>query len=138
MIKRLYQKYNDIIPYGVFGILTTVINWVVYKLTYGILNIPNVPATCIAWLLAVVFAFITNKLWVFHSKSLEKDVVLKEAVPFFTARIATGILDVIIMWATVDILRMNADFWKIISNVLVIIINYIASKFIIFKDKSYK
>lgn len=135
MLKKLYEKYKDVIPYAVFGVLTTIINWVVYKLTYGIIGISNVPSTCIAWLLAVVFAFITNKLWVFNSKSFEKNILTKEAIKFFSARIMTGILDVAIMWLTVDALHWNADFWKIVSNIVVIIINYVASKFVIFKKK---
>ncbi len=132
-MKALYEKYKDLIPYGIFGVLTTVINWVVYKVCYSSLEIPNVPSTCIAWLLAVLFAFITNKLWVFHSKSFQRDVLTREAVSFFTARILTGVLDVVIMWIAVDKLGYNADLWKLLSNVLVIILNYIASKFVIFK-----
>ena len=134
MIKRLFDKYKDVIPYAIFGVLTTVINWAVYKLTYGVMNIRNVPSTCIAWVAAVIFAFITNKLWVFNSKSYKKEVLIKEISTFLSARILTGILDVIIMWIAVDKLHYNADLWKIISNILVIIINYVASKFIIFKN----
>lgn len=133
MIKKLFDKYKDIIPYGIFGILTTAINLIFYKLTYDVMQIPNVPSTCIAWFFAVVFAFVTNKLWVFDSKSYKKEVVLKEIVAFFSARILTGVLDVAIMWIAVDKLQYNPDFWKLLSNILVIIINYIASKFIIFK-----
>ena len=133
MIRRLYEKHRDIIPYGVFGVLTTIINWVAYKLEYGIVGIPNVLSTCIAWLLAVLFAFITNKLWVFNSKSFDRSIVTKEAIRFFSARIVTGVLDVVIMWLAVDVMSLNADFWKIISNIIVIILNYIASKFVIFR-----
>ncbi len=135
MIKGLYEKYKSVIYYVIFGVLTTAINWIVYKLTYGVLGIPNVLSTCIAWLLAVIFAFVTNKLWVFNSKSFEKEIVTKEAMKFFSARIVTGVLDVAIMWLAVDILSWNADLWKIISNVIVIVINYVASKFVIFNKK---
>ena len=113
MIKKVYTKYKDVIPYAVFGLLTTAINWGTYKLAYGLIGIPNVPSTCIAWLLAVIFAFITNKLWVFNSKKFEKDIVIKEAIKFFAARISTGLLDVVIMWLAVDIMSWNADLWKI-------------------------
>jgi len=136
IVRKLYQKYKDIIPYGIFGVLTTIINWGSYKLCYSYMGIPNVPSTCIAWLLGVLFAFVTNKLWVFNSKSWKREVVRKEAVSFFAARLATGVMDVIVMWITVDKLSLNADLWKLISNVIVVIVNYIASKFIIFKKKS--
>lgn len=72
MIKKVYTKYKDEIPYAVFGLLTTAINWGTYKLAYGLIGILNVPSTCMAWLLAVIFAFITDKLWVLTVKSLRK------------------------------------------------------------------
>ncbi len=133
MIKKLIEKYKDIIPYAFFGVLTTVVNIVSYKALYGVLKIPNVPSTCIALVVSILFAFITNKLWVFNSKSFKREVVLKEAVSFFSARVFTGILDVLIMWIAVDKLNQNADLWKLISNILVIAINYVASKLIIFR-----
>jgi len=135
MIKKLYNKYKDLILYGIFGVLTTAINWIVYKLFYSILGVSNVASTCVAWILAVIFAFITNKIWVFDSKSFAKKVVIKELTAFLSARIATGVLDVLIMWIAVDKMGYNEDIWKLISNVIVIIINYIASKLIIFKNK---
>ena len=135
MIRRLFEKYRDLIPYCIFGVLTTLINWAVYKLFYDSLGVPNVPSTAIAWVLAVAFAFITNKLWVFNSKSFEKAVVLREAAAFFSARVLTGLLDILIMWISVDLLDANSDLWKLISNVIVIILNYAASKLLIFKNK---
>lgn len=134
MIRRLYDKYKDLIPYCFFGVLTTLINWAVYKLFYDGLGVPNVPSTVVAWVLAVVFAFITNKLWVFNSKSFAREVVLREATAFFSARLLTGLLDVLIMWVSVDLMDGNSDLWKLISNVIVIILNYIASKLLIFKN----
>ena len=135
MIRRLYEKYKDLIPYCFFGVLTTLINWAVYKLFYDGLGVPNVPSTVAAWVLAVAFAFITNKLWVFNSKSFEKEVVLREATAFFSARLLTGLLDVLTMWISVDLMDGNSDLWKLISNVIVIILNYIASKLLIFKKQ---
>lgn len=134
-IKKLYDKYRPMILYVFFGGCTTVVNMVTYWLCYNVAGIGNVPATIIAWLLAVIFAFITNKLWVFDSKSWAKDVVLHEAWSFFAARIATGLLDVGIMYLAVDVMHWNSILWKLISNVLVIILNYIASKLFIFRKK---
>ena len=80
MIRRLYDKYKDLIPYCFFGVLTTLINWAVYKLFYDGLGVPNVPSTVVAWVLAVAFAFITNKIWVFDSKSADIKAVFKESL----------------------------------------------------------
>ena len=133
MIYQLYNKYREMILYIFFGICTTVINTICYYLCWDILQIPNVPSTIIAWILAVIFAFVTNKYYVFHSKST--DNITREIISFFGCRLATGILDVGIMYIAVDLFLLNGLLWKIISNVLVIIINYIASKFFIFKNK---
>ena len=134
-VKELIIKHKAIIFYALFGVLTTLINWVTYYLCYNTCNIPNVPSTIIAWVTAVIFAFITNKIWVFDSRSFDKKTMLRETLTFFAARVATGVLDVGIMYLTVDVLKMNSALWKLLSNITVIIINYILSKLIIFKKK---
>lgn len=134
-IKKLFLKYKSVISYLFFGICTTIVNVAFYNLCYYLLKIPNVPSTIIAWFLAVIFAFITNKLWVFDSKSFNLVILRHEIITFFGARILTGLLDIAIMFIAVDILLLNPMIWKIISNILVIILNYIASKLIIFKKK---
>lgn len=137
-IKELCIKYKEFLVYAFFGVCTTLINWGSYYLCYNIFHIPNVAATIIAWILAVIFAFITNKIWVFDSKSFKKSVVFRELLTFFVSRIATGVLDVAIMYFAVDAFAMNSTVWKLISNVLVIIINYVLSKLVIFKNKNTK
>lgn len=132
-MKRLITKYKSIIAYLIFGVLTTLINWGSYFLFYSIVHIPNVPSTIIAWILAVAFAFITNKIWVFDSKSFDEKVLLHEIWTFIAARLITGILDVVIMYFAVDVFVMNSTVWKLISNIIVIILNYIFSKLIVFK-----
>lgn len=132
-IKELLIKYKSLIMYGVFGVLTTLVNIISYYILYNTLHVSNITSTCIAWILSVLFAFITNKLFVFDSKSFEMKLLLKEVSSFFTCRFLTGLLDVGIMYVAVDLLSLNALFWKILSNVLVIIINYVLSKLIIFK-----
>lgn len=129
------KNVKDIINYIIFGILTTVINWGIYFLCYDILKIANVTSTIFAWIISVGFAFITNKLWVFNSKSLKFNVLLRELYKFVAARLLTGILDVIIMYVTVDVYSMNANIWKLIANIIVIAINYLLSKFLIFAKK---
>ncbi len=136
MITELWNKYKSLIMYVVFGALTTVVNMGAYYVSYNLLHIPNVPSAAIAWILAVAFAFVTNKLWVFDSPSFDAQTLKHEIPTFFGARIATGVLDVVIMYLAVDVAHMNPTVWKLISNVLVIIINYVASKLIIFRKKS--
>lgn len=134
-IIELIKKYKSVISYLFFGVCTTVINIVVYYLCYNIFGIANVPSTMIAWVVAVVFAYISNKLFVFDSKSFKTDVLVREGASFFGCRLLTGILDVIIMYVAVDVMNMNSTLWKFASNILVIILNYVASKLVIFKKK---
>ncbi len=135
VFRELFEKYRSQILYVFFGGCTTLVNLGVYHLCYRILGIANVPSTVIAWLLAVIFAFITNKIWVFDSKSRAGNVLFHEIWSFFAARIATGLLDVGIMYLAVDVMHWNDTLWKLISNVIVIILNYVASRLFIFKKK---
>lgn len=134
-IKALLIKYKGIIFYGIFGVLTTVINIASYALCYSVLGIANVPSNVIAWILAVLFAFITNKLYVFDSKSMDGKTVISELIKFMAARLATGGIDLLIMYIGVDIMQGPAVVLKVISNVIVIILNYILSKLIVFRNK---
>ncbi len=132
-ICELFRKYRAFIMYAFFGILTTLVNMAVYYLSFTLLGIPNIPSVIIAWFLAVSFAFITNKLWVFDSRSFSKKALKHEIPSFFSARILTGLLDVGIMYLAVDVMNWNSMVWKLISNAIVIIINYIASKLFVFR-----
>ncbi len=134
-IKQYGEVYKEVIRYGVAGVATTVINIVVYKLCYDALGISNVVSNIIAWILSVLFAFVTNKIWVFESKSLKPSVLIKETITFFGCRLATGLLDLAIMYVTVDVMAYNSTLMKCISNVIVIVVNYVASKLIIFSKK---
>jgi len=129
----LFRKYREVILYVFFGGCTTLVNWGSYALTYNVLGIPNVPSVIIAWILSVAFAFVTNKLWVFDSKSWAWPVLRHELWSFLAARAATGLLDVGIMWLAVDVLGGNGNLWKLASNVVVVILNYVASKLLIFR-----
>ena len=127
------SKYKGIILYGIFGILSTIIDLAAYYVCYNFIKIPNVQSVIIAWGTAVLFAFITNKIYVFESKSFAPKIFLREIFAFTSCRIGTGILEVVIMYLAVDVLNLNSTRWKFISNVIVIILNYIASKILIFK-----
>ena len=135
LILRLMKKYQSFIAYAVFGILTTIVNIVVYGVCYNRLGLSNTVSNVFAWILAVTFAYLTNKIWVFDSKSWSWSVLKREIIAFISCRIATGVLDIVIMFVCVDILEWHALLMKIASNVLVIILNYVFSKLIIFKKR---
>ena len=132
ILVEILKKHKSFIAYAFFGVCTTLVNLLSYRLFYFVLSVPNVPSTLLAWLFAVLFAFVTNKLWVFDSKSWVMAIVFSELIKFFICRIATGLLDVGIMWFAVDKMQWNAMLWKLISNIIVIVLNYISSKLVIF------
>ena len=117
-MKELLMKYKEIIMYLVFGVLTTVVNIVVYFLSAELLHINYLISNALAWFLSVLFAYITNRKYVFESNSQN---ILKEAVSFFSSRLATGILDMVLMWLFVFV------------NVIVVVLNYVLSKLVVFK-----
>lgn len=131
----MMKKYQSFISYAVFGVLTTVVNIVTYSVCYNKLGIGNTLSNVIAWILAVAFAYVTNKLWVFDSKSWKWSVLRREILAFVSCRLATGILDIVIMFVCVDLMDWPAMIMKVLSNVLVIVLNYVFSKLIIFKKK---
>ncbi len=135
MFNLLINKYKSLFSYIFFGVCTTIVNVVVYSVCYQQIGISNVPSTVIAWIAAVLFAYITNKLFVFESKSFQLNVLKHEITAFFGCRLLTGILDIAIMFIAVDKMSAASTVWKIISNILVIILNYAASKMIIFKQE---
>ncbi len=135
LCKSLYEKYKDIIPYLFFGVCTTVVNIIVYWLLAHPMHIPTMVSTVVAWFVAVLFAYVTNRKWVFNSSVTTAYDIGKEMVSFFACRIATGIVDWACMFIFVDLMHLNDVVIKFIANVIVILLNYIASKMIIFKKK---
>lgn len=135
-IKLLYQRYRELINYLFFGVLTTVVNYVTYLALAPFFTFTTVP-TVVAWILSVLFAYLTNRRYVFCSHTVGKDV-LKEASGFFMARVMSGVLDVAIMWVFVDLIGFNDLLIKLLSNVVVVVFNYIASKMVVFSKKKSK
>ena len=129
------KKYKQVFLYIVFGALTTAVNVISYYLFYNVFKISNVASTVLSWAVSVLFAFVTNRIFVFESKAKGVKNVMREISAFFVCRLLTGVTDVLIMWISVDVLKLNSLLWKIISNVLVIILNFFASKFLVFKTK---
>ena len=125
MFYKLMKKYKSLIFYGVFGIMTTIVNLVVYNLCYYRLGIGNTISNVFAWIFAVTFAYLTNKSLVFESKSWAWKVLKREVTAFVSCRLATGIMDIVIMFICVDLFGWHAMLMKVISNVLVIILNWV-------------
>ena len=119
--------------YGVFGVLTTILNIFLYWFCTRVFNVPVVPSTIIAWFLALLFAYYTNRKYVFESKVTTVRATFHEAIMFFVCRLATGLIDVIIMYIFADLIGFNDVWVKTISNIVVIILNYVGSKIFVFK-----
>lgn len=130
-ICELYKKYREIFWYLVFGVLTTLVNVGAYYLFAHPLSLSVALSTALAWLISVIFAFVTNKLFVFGSKSNKH--LLYEIIAFFGARLATGALDFALMLIFVEVLGAPDLLMKIISNIVVIILNFVLSKIIVFR-----
>ncbi len=135
-IKQIYQKYKDIIPYAIFGVLTTLVNVAAYWVAAHPLSLGTMASTVLAWILAVLFAYVTNRKWVFHSEAKGAGAIVKEMISFFLCRLATGVVDWLCMFLFVETLHWNDVIIKFGANVLVIILNYVASKLVIFRHKS--
>ena len=131
----LLKKYKSVAAYLFFGACTTAVNVAAYWVMTSIFNCANLPSAAAAWSVAVLFAFVTNRRWVFKSEARELSEVLKEAALFYVCRIATGAFDIASMWLLVDVLNLNGVAMKLLANIAVIVLNYIASKAIIFKHK---
>lgn len=140
-IIELYKKYKEIINYLIFGVLTTIVSLAVkYILLFTILDASNGTqlqiAVIISWVIACLFAYITNRIFVFESKTKN---MIKELIKFLGSRLATLGLEMLIMFIFVTALGLNSDtwvvIWTLVTQVLVIIGNYILSKLIVFKKE---
>ena len=134
-IKGLVVRYWDILSYLIFGVLTTVVNYLVYLPVYNILGLSAALSNAIAWVVAVAFAYLTNKPFVFKSHDWSAKTVIPELTKFVSCRVASGAAETLILLVTVDLLHWNGNIWKLITSVLVVALNYFASKFLVFKKK---
>lgn len=134
-LRSIIVKYWDILTYLVFGVLTTVVNYAVYLPVYNFCGISAAVSNMIAWVVAVAFAFLTNKPFVFHSHDWSAQTVLPELTKFVSCRIASGALETVILFLSVDCMNWNGNIWKLVTQVLVIIINYVGSKLLVFRKK---
>lgn len=133
ILKTLLKKYRELIVYLVFGVLTTVVNYIVYLPCYNLLGLNASISNLIAWVAAVAFAFVTNKPFVFQSYDWSAGVVIPELTKFMGTRIGSGALETLILFLSVDLAGMNGNVWKLLTSVLVVILNYIGSKLLVFR-----
>lgn len=135
MLEHLWKKFvnRETIAYFIFGVLTTLVDWI----SYWLMRRGDVDyrlATAGAWAAAVLFAFVTNKLFVFESRSLQPKKVWEEFVPFVLCRVTTGIFTMLAMMILVDLMKISHDFiCKIGISVISLVLNYLFSKWFIFK-----
>lgn len=131
----LFLKYKEVILYLVFGGLTTLVNIVCYAVCARGFHMGTLVSNGIAWVLSVLFAYVTNKIFVFESKTDGVREAVREFVSFIACRAGTGVLDMAVMYVTVDMLGWYDVLMKILSNIIVIILNFVFSKLVIFRKK---
>lgn len=138
----LFDKYREYIMYAVFGCSTTLISWLTYSLSEAVIGLDLYWSGIVSWIVAVIFAFVTNKVWVFNSKSWEKNLVLKELFTFVGGRLLTGALEVVAVPFFVSI-GLNSTLFgveglpaKILVSLIIVVFNYILSKFISFNNQN--
>ena len=132
-LRVLIRKYYDILVYLFFGVLTTVVNYIVYLPCYNLLHLSAAVSNAIAWVAAVTFAYLTNKPFVFKSYDWSAKTVVPELTKFVGSRIASGALETVIIFVTVDLLLWDGNIMKLFTSVLVVVMNYVASKLLVFK-----
>ena len=121
---------RELTSYVFFGTLTFFVNVIVYFLFENIFGVNYIISNIIAWFFSVLFAYITNRIWVFESKSAN---IIKEMSLFFGGRIFSGVVDTGLMYLFIDILTIGDLISKIVVQVIVVILNYVFSKLIVFK-----
>lgn len=134
----LYKKHEEGINYLIFGFLAFVLNYILYFLFADAISMHYMAATVLSWVLTVVFAYWTNRTFVFKSQNKEAGAVWKEFISFIGARVATEVLEIALMYIMVDVAGINDKISKLVCQTIVILANYVLSKIWIFKDTSKK
>lgn len=132
-LSRYMDKYWDTVSYLFFGVLTTGVDYLVTFLCHDGLAISPTVSTVIAWAAAVIFAYLTNKSWVFESRDWSAKTVVPEFLKFTGSRIGSGVLVTVCIHITVEVLGWSFLLMKILTSVLNIVLNYIASKLLVFR-----
>ena len=132
-IRAFLAKHYDILAYLFFGALTTAVNYLVYLPCYNLLHLSGSVSNVIAWVFAVAFAYLTNKPFVFRSHDWSLETVIPELTKFVGCRVGSGVLETAIIFLTVDVLGWNGNIIKLAVAVLVVLLNYVGSKLLVFK-----
>ncbi len=132
---KTYQKYRTVILYLAFGGLTTLVNIITYFSLNKLWGIQYLASNVMAWFVSVLFAYITNRVFVFASKGQGLIFIINECSTFIGCRLFSGLVDTTTMYVMIDLLHYNDLLVKVIANVIVIILNYGLSKRIVFQDK---
>lgn len=135
MVKALFTKYKELILYVFFGGLTTLVNWGLYTLLVDVFHVPYLWSTAISQIIAILFAYVTNRIWVFESKVRGIRGIALEMGKFFGARALSFVLDIGCMYVGVELLHIDDKWMKLLSNIIVIIVNYFLSKLFVFSDR---
>lgn len=134
-MSKLLKKYADVLTYLIFGILTTVANYAVYLPLYNYVRLSATVSNGIAWVASVIFAFLTNKPFVFKSHDWSAKVLFPELARFVGCRVGSLLMETGLLFLTVDCLRWNGNWMKLLTSVLVVIWNYVGSKLLVFRQK---
>lgn len=134
-LSSMIVRHKEPLLYLVFGGFTTLINVASFVFCYELCGLNNVLSTILAWQASILFAFISNKLFVFESKKFSTHILLKEWSAFLLCRLLTGLLDIGIMYVAVNIFALSPILWKLLANIVVIISNWLISKYYIFHAK---
>lgn len=133
MLKDIFNKYRQGILYLFFGVVTTAVNFLVYYPLYNFCGLSATVSDIIAWIVSVLAAFFTNKPFVFQSKDWSLKTVIPEFWKFVLSRVGSGLLEIVSIFLLTDILLLNGNIVKIVVSVAVVILNYIFSRFLVFK-----
>lgn len=134
-IRALIVKYWDIVSYLFFGVCTTIVNYLIYIPCYNFWGMSATVSNMIAWVVAVAFAYLTNKPFVFKSYDWSAKTVVPELTKFIGCRIGSGAAETLILFLAVDLLGWNGNIWKLVTQIMVVILNYIGSKLLVFRKK---
>ena len=134
-IRALIEKYWDIVSYLFFGVCTTIVNYIIYLPCYNILGLSAYVSNILSWVVAVAFAYLTNKPFVFRSHDWSAKTVIPELTKFIGCRVGSGAAETVILLLTVDLLGWNGNIWKLLTQVMVVVLNYVGSKLLVFRKK---
>ena len=134
-IKKLFVQHWEVLSYLIFGVLTTIVNYLVYLPVYNLLGLSAALSNAIAWVVAVAFAYLTNKPFVFKSHDWSRETVIPELTKILGCRLGSGAAETVILFLAVDLLGWNGNIWKLLTQVMVVVLNYIGSKLLVFTKK---